>query len=912
MRACPVVLALLVAGMASAAEVLTIDGFEYPDAAAARQAWVAAEGSDPADLYPHAAADGKTALKLPCPFDRDLHNSRTVYDRTVQLNLVRYGAIAFDFYVDDPAPVNRGTIYFHTPGGWYGAGFATDKGWHRIVIGKGAFGEEDKPVGWDKVDTIRICAWRGRRQNTFCAVDNLQASSEDIVLVSTGGAGPEAKTSRDTAERIGQWLAGVGVPHGIVLDSDVAAGALEGRRIAVFAYSPNMSDAVAEAAKQFVARGGKLVAFYTSRADLAALLGVGQAKYKPRAVDGEFADVVFEAGALPGLPAAMRQGSWNITGFVPVGEDTRVVGYWRDKAGKRGGPAVVVNPNGAYMGHILTADDEPAKQAFVLALLGHLAPSVWKAAADNALSGATRIGPFTDQAALESYLKLKVAAAVSGEQIQAQLATAARAQEQARASLREQRYPEVIAHAQATRAALADAYALAHRARDGEFRAVWNHSGTGDCGTWEQAMQHLAAAHFNAVVPNMWWGGVAHYDSKLLPHSKTFTDKGDQIAQCVAAGRKYGIEVHPWKVNWNLSNAPKEFVARMRAEGRLQANSKGEELAWLCPSHPDNLKLEVDTMLEVVRNYDVDGVHFDYIRYPHGDSCYCAGCRKRFEASSGKPVANWPGDCTRGARTDEYRDWRCRQISNVVQATSEQAHKLKPSIKISAAVFSSYPACRRDVGQDWVLWCKQGWLDFVCPMDYTESDNAFVNLVSAQVGYVGGAVPVYSGIGVWRITTDQAIGQMELSRAAGADGCILFNMGTELAEQALPQFGRAITATPALLPHSAPVIRFRTALDNDAPVVEAPGEALEVEVTTVATGAQRRPVTAVSGTVELQDMDGKALAGLGPMPPVGESAKLKVAKRPGRWRLAVVGELKFAEGAPQRFIVRSRPYHFGG
>ena len=31
-------------------------------------------------------------------------------------------------------------------------------------------------------------------------------------------------------------------------------------------------------------------------------------------------------------------------------------------------------------------------------------------------------------------------------------------------------------------------------------------------------------------------------------------------------------------------------------------------------------------MLEVVRNYDVDGVHFDYIRYPNKDGCFCAGC----------------------------------------------------------------------------------------------------------------------------------------------------------------------------------------------------------------------------------------------------------------------------------------------
>ena len=41
--------------------------------------------------------------------------------------------------------------------------------------------------------------------------------------------------------------------------------------------------------------------------------------------------------------------------------------------------------------------------------------------------------------------------------------------------------------------------------------------------------------------------------------------------------------------------------------------------------------LERDAMLEVATNYDVDGIHFDYIRYPASDHCYCDGCRTRFE-----------------------------------------------------------------------------------------------------------------------------------------------------------------------------------------------------------------------------------------------------------------------------------------
>jgi len=118
--------------------------------------------------------------------------------------------------------------------------------------------------------------------------------------------------------------------------------------------------------------------------------------------------------------------------------------------------------------------------------------------------------------------------------------------------------------------------------------------------------------------------------------------RGDQIAQCVAAAHRRGLGVHVWKVNWNLgSAAPPSFLEEMRRAGRLQANSRGQEETWLCPSHPDN-RSGNDSMLEVARDYDVDGLHFDYIRFPDHDHCFCAGCRKRFQLTVKTPLDHWP------------------------------------------------------------------------------------------------------------------------------------------------------------------------------------------------------------------------------------------------------------------------------
>jgi len=327
-----------------------------------------------------------------------------------------------------------------------------------------------------------------------------------------------------------------------------------------------------------------------------------------------------------------------------------------------------------------------------------------------------------------------------------------------------------------------------------EGRGFWNHSGTGAYpGDWERTAKELSQAGFNMILPNMCWGGAAHYPSDVLPRSSVYRRYGDQLDQCVKAARRHGLEVHVWKVNWNLGHfAPKEFVERMHREGRTQVSAGGKTRPWLCPSHPENFKLELDSMIEIARKYPVNGLHFDYIRYPGSDSCFCEGCRKRFEADSGRPVADWPKDCRSGSRRDEYNTWRCKQITRLVEAVSREAKKVRPGIKISAAVFGSYPACRQSIAQDWVAWAKAGYLDFLCPMDYTNDDKVFRALVEKQVRLVDHRIPIYPGIGATsshsNLSADRVLGQVRLARSLGADGFVIFNLTAETAAKIAPAF----------------------------------------------------------------------------------------------------------------------------
>ncbi|MBN1589049.1 MAG: family 10 glycosylhydrolase [Pirellulales bacterium] len=331
-----------------------------------------------------------------------------------------------------------------------------------------------------------------------------------------------------------------------------------------------------------------------------------------------------------------------------------------------------------------------------------------------------------------------------------------------------------------------------------EIRAFWNHSGTGAYpGDWERTAKELGMSGFNMILPNMLWGGAAHYPSTVVPQSGVYRRYGDQMEQCVEASHRHGLEVHVWKVCWNLGHlAPNEFVEELREKGRLQVSAEGKTGKWLCPSHPANVKLELQSLLEVARKYRVDGLHLDYIRYPDGNHCFCKECRRRFEKASGRRVENWPADCHSGDRREQYNAWRCEQITSFVATVAQKSRRVRPGIKISAAVFGFYPGCKKSIAQDWLAWAKEGYVDFLCPMNYTNNDKSFRSLVKNQIRLVEGRVPIYPGIGATSshsaLSPEQVLKQIGSAREEGAAGFTIFNLNEETAEKLVPALGQAL------------------------------------------------------------------------------------------------------------------------
>ena len=614
----------------------------------------------------------------------------------------------------------------------------------------------------------------------------------------------DVQYARSVAKRFNRMLNGIGLTAVTLEEASLSEAQLKSRRLVILPLNPVIAPKTTGLLKNFIANGGKLFVTYTLPDTVAPLLGLRQTDWVKQEAPGHFASIQLNAPDILDIPVSIRQASWNITVAEPATPDTKIIGYWHNAKGESTGlPALSVGKSGVFFSHIFLPDDIQRKMQMLAALLGHLVPEFRRTFAEQAIATMTTIGHTKDFTELKQFVQQS-----NVPEANEALKTGADLMKRARTKYDAEAYNAAITVARASRAELSKAYFLSHVSVETEGRALWNHSGLGAYpGDWERSAKELASAGVNIILPNMAWAGVAHYPSKILPQSKIFTQYGDQIAQCVEAAHKHGLEVHVWKITWNLEGAPKEFVEKIRAEGRTQVSATGQALNWLCPSHPKNVLLELESSLEIVTNYDVDGIHLDYIRYPGSHACYCAGCRQRFVLATRLQIDEWPAAVLpkTGTHSEKYIEWRAQQITRLVRMLHKRLRAADPKIKISAAVFGWYPGCIASIGQDWIAWAKAGYVDFVCPMNYTESTDYFTELLVNQLALMPKDVAIYPGIGATAsnslLTPDAVVEQIYVSRNLGASGWTIFDYSLDISETVLPAFTIGVTKRKAKPPH---------------------------------------------------------------------------------------------------------------
>ncbi|MBP7950840.1 MAG: family 10 glycosylhydrolase [Verrucomicrobiales bacterium] len=788
-------IALLAPGLTGRAESM-IDAGAYPDDAAAAKAWVARAGSPAATMR---EAGGRRALSFACPFATSSTLGRGCWDLAAKLDLAQAEGVQLEIFCADAGPISSFSLYFQTGDGWRSMPFAPRRSnaWETITLRKSDAHAEGRPGGWAAVTTVRLAAWKGDNADTTFQVRELRrigvAGEDARILVVPNHA--DAEDSH--AEEMSRMLGNLGLRHALMAEAALKPVLLAKTDLVILPHNPKLSEDAAAALETFAKRGGRLLVCYIMPPALQELAGLKSMKHTQPATKGQFSFIEADANAFASAPKKTAQASWNINAVEVVPDHARTLAHWCDAEGRDTGfPAVTASKSIVYLSHVLLRDDRENKERLLLAMAGLLRPDCWREIIAAHRAEMDRLAEHESYTVAHAALLRQTKA---GSEARARLEQASRLREEADAATREGRFATALDTTDLATRRLREAFCLAQEPKAGEFRAMWCHSAFGVKGlSWDEAIQRLKDNGFTAIMPNMLWGGSTFYPSAVLPQAASAVEQGDQMAACLAACKKHGIQCHVWKVNWNPGHtASPAFLEKMRTEGRLQRNSDGVEAPWLCPSNPANLVMERESLLELAGNYAIDGIHFDYIRYPDSDHCFCAPCRERFEKATAKPVAKWPADVLhKGARREEWITWCQGNISELVRTTSEQVRKVRPGIKVSAAVFSDWEVDSRTVMQDWKLWCEKGWLDFVCPMDYTMNHRAYEAKVRRQKVLAGpaGLVP---GIGASssnsRMEADAVIHQIHITRQHDTKGFIIFNYGEREARDMIPLLGLGAT-----------------------------------------------------------------------------------------------------------------------
>lgn len=292
-------------------------------------------------------------------------------------------------------------------------------------------------------------------------------------------------------------------------------------------------------------------------------------------------------------------------------------------------------------------------------------------------------------------------------------------------------------------------------------------------------VDELNKMHMNVLFPETLRRGYTIYPSKLDTQDPKF--KGyDPLAALIREAHARGMEVHPWVWVFRQGYSKDKGPILTEHPEWLAVNKWGESLSanggyWICPSIPEARNYLISIFSEISKNYDIDGLHLDYIRYENqfpAAYCYNTSCREKYKAQCGvDPMEIQP-------LTEQFVSWglwREDLVNSFVQNVAQNVRAINPKIKISAAVGSFPDQARISLLQNWVNWVDNKWVDFLAPMDYTANTDTFRNMVTTELLAVGDKTIVMPGLGLHVHKTPQTtVDQVYEADNLGADGVTLF------------------------------------------------------------------------------------------------------------------------------------------
>ncbi len=380
------------------------------------------------------------------------------------------------------------------------------------------------------------------------------------------------------------------------------------------------------------------------------------------------------------------------------------------------------------------------------------------------------------------------------------------------------------------RRSLWDNYPTDRQFAQPEIRAMWLDRGTIVRSRSEkelaQVFDRMAQAGINVVFFETVNASYPIYPSRIAPEQNPLTVGTDPLKAAVKLAHERGMELHAW--TWifaaanqrhnELLNQPLDYLgpvlsrnpdwAMRSRQGGVFDYSDGYKKAFFDPANPNVQNYLMSLLEEIVMNYDVDGVQFDYIRYPfqapnkNQIMGYSDSSRWLFKEMTGvDPVDIGPSHPLWG----QWTGFRLRQVDNFVANASARLKQRRPNLIISAAVF---PMERRErmfrLQQNWEEWGQNNWVDLIFLMTYAMDTGSFEERIQPlQNPNSAGASLVIPGLRLLKVPDPVTLDQMQLVRNLPTGGFALFaaeNLTTNLQEI----FSRTQGSLNEPLPHRQP------------------------------------------------------------------------------------------------------------
>lgn len=269
-------------------------------------------------------------------------------------------------------------------------------------------------------------------------------------------------------------------------------------------------------------------------------------------------------------------------------------------------------------------------------------------------------------------------------------------------------------------------------------------------------------AGFNNLLVQVRGRGDAFYQSNIVSKSDVLANTGDNknfdpLALVIEEAHKKNMKVHAWLNTlfvWSKPEMPKDknHIVNRHPDWIMQNVEGNLSMSYLQDNNVEGFflspyKVEVKNyfskiMMELIDNYNLDGVHLDYIRYPSENFGYTPEIRNEFKMRTGKDPISLNINSSLSHRDTkllkEWRKFRAGKLTEFLNHIVREAKKVNSDIVLSCAVKPDIQISKKHYLQFWDDWLNNKTIDFVVLMNYTSSNKEFNRRMRTALDIVPG------------------------------------------------------------------------------------------------------------------------------------------------------------------------------